>query len=34
MTTTQPNTTAPPDAIASMIAYLTRVLKMPTIGRT
>ncbi|MGH3932653.1 MAG: IS21-like element helper ATPase IstB [Pseudonocardiaceae bacterium] len=34
MTTTQPNTTAPPDPIASMIAYLTRVLKMPTIGRS
>ncbi|MGH3539208.1 MAG: IS21-like element helper ATPase IstB [Pseudonocardiaceae bacterium] len=34
MTTTHPNTTAPPDPIASMIAYLTRVLKMPTIGRS
>jgi DNA replication protein DnaC len=34
MTATQPRPAAPPDGIASMIAYLTRVLKMPTISKS
>jgi hypothetical protein len=35
MTTTQPKPSAgPADGMASMLAYLTRVLKIPTIGKS
>jgi DNA replication protein DnaC len=34
MTTTTKTTTSPPEHLGSKLAYLTRVLKTPTIGRT
>ena len=34
MTTTTTTKTAPPEQLSSKLAYLTRVLKTPTIGRT